>query len=330
MSGTIAPQQMAYFGKLPARGDFVRGLYNPQLVKALDAWASGAMELLAEDPRWKAIYDASAPLHFVCLGPRSRLAIPGHLRASHDASSRRYPFMVAAPVEVAAPIDFMAGAPLLLDSFWQRAGSAVNALAAGAEIEDALKDLEGTPAGIAPAFKGAPQADAYASFVQDYSLLRLEQMLGFDGHKVSLRRLVLGLGLLLQPVMTSAVSHLEKGLTLPLPRAAHQQGLVAAFWLELVSRFLRKADFELVLLITEIEGKPRLVIGFGGLSPRSLQSVIHPQAYLAQNIEIDNPAWVEESIHSDYAMYKLVSYLDQPQLPLSIVLGTFREVFIGD
>ena len=41
-------------------------------------------------------------------------------------------------------------------------------------------------------------------------------------------------------------------LALPLPHAAHQQGLVAAFWLELVSRFLRKADFELVLLITEI------------------------------------------------------------------------------
>jgi type VI secretion system protein ImpM len=83
----LQTQQLCYFGKLPGRGDFVKGLYNPQLIKVFDNWLSQTMEMLSEDPRWKIIYDNAAPIHFVCLGSRSRVAITGHLKASRDESS---------------------------------------------------------------------------------------------------------------------------------------------------------------------------------------------------------------------------------------------------
>ncbi|MDQ7957449.1 MAG: type VI secretion system-associated protein TagF [Rhodocyclaceae bacterium] len=326
----VQMQRPSYFGKLPSRGDFVKGQYNPQLLKALDEWLSQAMALLAEDPRWKLIYDAAPPLHFACLGSRSRLAIAGHLRPSHDEASRRYPFLAAVPIEAEAALDFLVGAPALLGDCWQHLAGTVAQLAASTEPDAPLRGLENWSPAIPSAFRGSVQAASYDAFLQGYSLLRVEQMLAFAGHRVSLRRAILALGMLLQPVMGSSVPHLEKGLTLPLPSDPACRELVATFWLDLVSQFFARADLELLVCIGDVHGRPRLVIGFNGLSPRSLQGVIHPQVYAEQNIEVDNAEWVEESIHSNYALYKLVSYLDQPQLPLAIVLGTFREVFIGE
>ena len=55
----------------------------------LDAWVSGAMELLAEDPGWKAAYDAAGPIDFAFVGARSGVSVVGHLRPSADAAGGR-------------------------------------------------------------------------------------------------------------------------------------------------------------------------------------------------------------------------------------------------
>lgn len=83
--------QIAYFGKIPSRGDFVKSAHNPQLLQTLDSWIAQAMELLADDPRWKIVYESARPMHFAFIGTRSKLAIAGHMVASHDASNRRFP-----------------------------------------------------------------------------------------------------------------------------------------------------------------------------------------------------------------------------------------------
>ncbi len=130
--------------------------------------------------------------------------------------------------------------------------------------------------------------------------------------------------------MSSGSSRLEKGLTLPLPADPLYRSLVASFWLELVSRFLQRADFELSLFLGRINGAERLVIGFNGASSRTLHSIISPLAYAEQNINIDDPEWVDQHVSTEYGMGKFVSYLDQPQLSLRVAVDTFREVFIGE
>ncbi len=324
---TLQAQRLSYFGKLPARGDFVKGVYNPQLLEVLDKWLSSAMELLSEDPRWKLIYDELPALRFICLGSRNSLAIAGHVCASRDASLRRYPFVTAVPLDVKAPLEFMGGAPLLLDECWHRMERGVDELISCAESDLDLKRFENTELAVETAFGEAAQYAAYDRFLKENSLLRIEQMLNAGGPQVSVRRLILAIGLLLQPVMTSAASYLEKGLSLPLPRNPVFQPLVAAYWLDLIAPFFANADFELVIFVCSINDRPRLVVGFNGLSPRSLQAVIHPQVYAQQNIEIDNAEWVEDNLHGSHEIYRLVSYLDQPQLPLRIILDAFREVF---
>lgn len=331
-TATLQIQQLSYFGKIPARGDFVKGSYNPQVFKMLDVWLSQTMELLAEDARWKSIYDRAPPLQYVCLGSRSKLAIAGLLAASRDAAQRRYPLVLATPLEVVQALDFMTGVPLLLQSFWHRCQQECSGLIQPqADAEAQLRALDGLQLPVEGIFRATAEHGAYQAFIRERNLLQLEQMLNPPGQSqgVSVRCLILALGLLLQPVMASAASRLDKGLTLPLPIDRSSEAMVASLWLDFISRFLQRADFELAVFIGEIQGHRRLVIGFNGLSAKSLQSVLHPQVYAEHNIDIDNAEWVEDSIRSNYALYKLVSYLEQPQLPLEVVLGAFKEVFIG-
>jgi type VI secretion system protein ImpM len=89
MSGATA--QALYFGKLPSRGDFVRSSAGSALIHSIDQWMSSAMELLAEESRWKIVYDAAAPVHFAILGAQSNAGLVGHMAASQDASGGASP-----------------------------------------------------------------------------------------------------------------------------------------------------------------------------------------------------------------------------------------------
>jgi type VI secretion system ImpM family protein len=328
MTQTIVQAQVAYFGKIPSRGDFVKSANNVQLLSTLDQWISQGMELLAEDPRWKIVYDAAQPLHFAFLGSRSKLAIAGHLITSSDASQRRFPFLAAAPVEISDPINFIARGPLALSALWIRLEGQVRSIATATEATDALQALGDTQMDLDVGKK--IYETNFGDFISKHTLGSLNDMLNAAGHEVSLRRMILALGLLLQPVMASGSAQLEKGLILPLPAEPMYRFIVSSFWLELISGFLSRADFELAVFIGNLSSAHQMVLGFSGSSAKTLYSVIDPHRGAEQNISIDNPEWVEDQIHADYGIAKLASYLEQPDLSLRSVLQTFRETFIGE
>ncbi|WP_206951251.1 type VI secretion system-associated protein TagF [Trinickia acidisoli] len=320
--------QLAYFGKIPSRGDFVKSTHNPQLLQTLDRWVAQATELLAEDPRWKIVYDNAKPMHFAFLGSQSRLAIAGHLMSSHDVSSRRFPLLAATALEVERPLAFLARSPLAFARLWSRAATQMRTLYDCEEPGAALQALGDTQVpidvGVANSHEGT-----FSDFVEHQTLAGLEQMLLASGHPVRLRGAMLALGSLLKPVMLSHAPNLERGLTLPLPNDTFYRSLVATFWLELIAPFLAQADFEIAIFIGNIAERERLVIGFNGASAKTLHSVVDPQAYATHNIDIDDPEWIDDHAQNEHGISKLVSYLDQPQLSLRIALDTFREAFVG-
>lgn len=320
--------QLAYFGKIPSRGDFVKSTNNPQLLQTLDRWIAQAMELLAEDPRWKIVYENAKPMNFAFLGSQSKLAIAGHMMASHDVSSRRFPLLAATALEVERPLAFLARSPLAFARLWSRAAMQMRELYDCTEPSAALQALGDTQVSI-DASQSNSHDGTFADFVEHQTLAGLEQMLLASGHPVRLRGAMLALGSLLKPVMQSKSRHLERGLTLPLPNDTFYRSLVAAFWLELVAPFLSQADFEVAIFIGTIAERERLVIGFNGASAKTLHSVIDPQAYATHNIDIDDPEWIDAHAQSEHGISKLVSYLEQPQLSLRIAIDTFREAFIG-
>ena len=327
MSISLTQANVIYFGKIPSRGDFVRSSSNTQLIETLDRWLAQAMELLATDPRWKITYDAAKPFHFVFLGSRSRLVLPGYLVSSSDSSQRRFPFISASAFEIGDPRAFMARSPLMLSRLWTQMENLIHTILDAPDASGALQAISQATVEL----DVAPNAyDAnFADFLKMQTLASLEALLANAGHACSVRQAVLALGLLLQPVLTNSGANLEKSLRLPLPDDPLYRSLVASFWLDLISGFAARGDFEVGIFVTANQGGPALVVSFNGASAKTLQGLMDPAVGLEQQVSIVNSDWVEGYVEDSHAIKKLSSYMLQPQLSLYQTGVTFREVFLG-
>ena len=327
MTRAPTPTAVGYFGKIPTRGDFVKGSDNPALIKVLDEWLAQAMDLMSADARWKLNYDAVAPLHFAFIGPRRRHAIAGHIVASSDQSSRRFPFLMMSTMEVPDPATFVPDAPLVLNRLWNRLESltadVVKAADAAAPLQAAATHV------VELDLRSTAYEAAFADFLDLQTVGALDVLLAQSGFTGSVRQVLLALGLLLQPVMASSSSRLEKSLVLPLPNDPMYRNLVAAYWMHLITPFLARADFELAMFIARVDSRPALVLGFSGASAQTLRAIMDPQAGLERHITFDDVEWVEEQVNDDYAIRKLSTYLSQPTLSLKSALESLGTAFIG-
>lgn len=318
---------IGYFGKVPTRGDFIKATDNTSLINVVDGWLTRAMELLTVEPRWKIIYDGVAPMHFAVAATRAQRAVAGHLIASRDQADRRFPFISLGALQIAQPVEFLPYSPLVLGRLWNRLEIQTSQVM---HAEDASEALQQLCAGDVLLDLGAKSYHtAFADFMEGQTLNSLREMLLRGGYNGDLRQLILGLGLLLHPVMASGASRLDKSLILPLPRDLQQRYYVAAFWMHLISPFLFKADFELALIITRINERHFMILGFDGASPRTLQAVMDPPAGNGHHISFDDTEWVENALSADYRLEKLSSYLAQPTLQLKTALSHFKEIFLG-
>ena len=318
---------VAYFGKLPSRGDFVRSQDHPQLMALLDRWAGHGLELLSQDVDWKRTYDDAPPVHFAFLGSRNRSVIAGHLRPSHDASQRRFPVLAATQCQAALSPDFIARSPLAFSRLWSTLARESRDAVAADEASATLRQLTETRLPLDA--DGTAYDAPYFDFLDLQVLDSLQDTLTQAGHDRFRSRWTLpALGLLLQPALAGAAMPIDKGLSLPLPRDALYRPLVAAFWMDLVSGFLTRTEFEVALLVTD-SGPPRLVIGFNGADGRILHTVLDARAAQGRLIEVDDAEWVEDQLSGDYALNKLASYLDRGDLSLRSARQVFRETFLG-
>ncbi|MBS1158040.1 MAG: hypothetical protein H6R15_459 [Proteobacteria bacterium] len=316
------------FGKIPSRGDFIKGSGQHQLISVLDRWVSQAMEHLSQDPRWKIAYDGACAVDFVFVGARSRLSVVGHLRPSTDSSGRRFPFITAATVERDDSLMFRC-APVGLAYSFGALARVSEAGVNGAEVGSLLADLEAI--NCAGDFETALQADPLGNFVRRTSLDALAAMLGSPSAE-QVRRIILGIGLLMRPILGQGAAAIDKDIVLPLPADERYRNQVAGLWLYLVSAFLRKTAVELQVIIERRAGAPHLVLGFNGASSSTLLAALSPETVADKIIPLTDPEWIDEqaNLSNDYGVGKLSSYLAQPAITLELAINTFREVFLGE
>jgi type VI secretion system protein ImpM len=321
MSRAATATRIGYFGKIPAHDDFVKSADDQQVVGMLDDWLAQVMTRLPSDARWKLNYDAMAPASFAFVGPSRRHAVAGHLVASHDRSGRRYPFLAMRTLEVPDPAAFVARCPLAFGSLWSfLEANAPHVLAAGDPSAHLQAILDAPPA------LGEPepmQERTLSDFLATSTVSSLSSQLGLAAN-----RMILGLGLLLQPVMHSRPAALHKSLVLPLP-AGGGRFTTAAFWLELVAPFVRRTGYDLALFLTSVDGRPALVVGFGGAAAGTLHALIDPLIAAEQQVHLEDNGWIDEQMGIDIDVRALASYLEQPMLPLRMARELFLKTFIG-
>lgn len=319
-----------YFGKLPCRGDFVRSASHPALIQSLDRWLSSGVELMAEDAHWKQIYDQADSAHFAMLSPHRNTAVAGHIVPSVDTSGRRFPFLTACTIESENGTELMGLGPLMMQATWGRLAEASQSARAAGEADAAavLNDLGQLEV---PGLLSAGEArEAYQRFLERTTLSAFVQDLSDISVALDVRQTILALGLLLQPVMNSVGQPIEKGLCLPLPREDFNRFLVATFWMDLLSRFLARSSYDLTLFIPRgVNHKPCLMIGFSAGAANVLQGLFDPRVTSSVFLSLNESPWVEAYVANDYALKKLSSYLQLPQMSLAQVLATFQEAFLG-
>lgn len=313
--------RIGYFGKIPARADFIKSSDNPALVALLDEWLAGVMNRFTADPRWKQNYDALRPLHFAFVGTRCHKVIAGHIVASHDESQRRYPFLAMSSLTVEEPEAFLPLSPVVLSWLWQEQAQLAQAVLDAVEPTLELRALASGAVEVDPA--SVAYLQAYQDFLEHQTLAGLEALLG----RSPVRRMMLALGLLLEPVRDSRCTRLVRGLCLPLPQAPRYRFLVASFWLDLIAPFLREADLELSLFMAEQQDRQVLVLGFGGAEPDTLMSIADPIFAAEYQITLDHTDWVQAQIAGDAETQKLSACLEQGQLSLRAAANLFHASF---
>jgi len=321
---------LAWFGKVASRGDFVRSTQQGALTQMLDQWLSQGLELVSVDPRWKQRYDQVGPCRFAFLGARSKVALAGHMVPSVDSSGRRFPFVTAGSFDVEAPLPFMSHAPMALSRLWSRLEAIGREVCAASEATSALG--KAAQARLEIDTGATAYATSFDDFLEMQTVGSLEELLRAAHPRLELRRTLLAIGLLLQPVPASGVSRLDKGLALPLPDDPLYAPFVGAFWMSLVAPFLARGDFELALFVLrrQPEGGSELCIGFAGGSPMTLQAVFDVDKRDEAFVEVVAADWADEHADDDYAIKKLSSYLMQPQLSMGQAMKTFKECFLGE
>lgn len=317
---------LLYFGKVPARGDFIRSAQHPAFVDQLDRWQSQVMDRLSTDPRWKLIYDQAPALAFAIIGTGNRLALAGHWLPSADSSGRRFPFVAAATFEWPASRAALPAVPVALDRLWLRLEQVARVAHAATALEHAQASLSAPLQTVVDPSGASQQLD---DFLDSHTLASLAQMLQAVGCEWSVRQAMLALGLLLTPAMAQGAGRLTKVLRLPLPAEPMVRVAVASWWLSLVLGFFARHDLEVGVFVVPRDRGSELLLGFQGASTNALLAAIDSQARLQHTVSLDQAEWVEAEVAQDAGLRKLSNYLRDPGLSLRQALSIYREVFQG-
>jgi type VI secretion system protein ImpM len=222
---------------------------------------------------------------------------------------------------------FVPAAPLVLARLWSRLDALSQAAVSAPDADAALRAAAGQVVELD--LRADAHAAAFSDFIDVQTLATLQSLLAQAGYAGTVRGALLALGLLLQPVLASSTSRLEKSLVLPLPADPMVRHLVGAYWMHAIAPFLARADFELALFVTSIDARPRLVLGFGGASAHTLRAIMDPRAGSGRHIAFDDLDWVEDQVGTDYAVDKVSRHLKRSDVSLKSALDALCAAFIG-
>ncbi len=316
-----------YFGKIPSRGDFVKSAIGIKLIALIDNWVAQGMEMLLAEPGWKAYYDGAGGIDFLFIGTRKKHAICGYMIPSGDASSRRFPFIAATLFELEDALAFLPLSSVILERHSNHQRALIQHASKSHDATDVLATLNDVPLDTEIDIQKFNQH--YAQFLGSTTLDGLADTLSLHGTETSMRQMILAVGYLLQPVLSNYSIPPQKGLSLPLPRDPFRMALVKSFWLDLISTFLSRAEFELSIFSCTHFGNPKLFMTFNGVPPNMFRAIFDEQAAQEYLIDISQSSWVEEYAMQDLTTIKLSSYLDHGDLLLSQLVQTFRQGFSG-
>jgi type VI secretion system protein ImpM len=321
MNETVNQAEPFYFGKCPARGDFIRSTGHASMLHILDQWVAQALEAQASYPDWQSKYDQMPPLDFVFCSTRMPLALAGTLSTSRDISQRRFPLITGIRMQPAKPNTFMGQAPILLQSLWQSTRSL------NAETIHTHDPVIAMQCLSQPLMVGVSGHLEYQTYLMYQTVGSFNHDLKAAKHDGQFIQGLIALGLLLQPVISQGAQNLNKALILPLPLGSHS-AKAATFWLSLISGFIQNHSIEVSTLIYHRHEKPILLIGFQGADSTTLAGLMQDDLSGDHWVHVFDAAWIDSYLENDAGLARLEQVLDDDDIPLLDLIKMFKDVFL--
>lgn len=322
---------LVYFGKLPARGDFVRARAHISETNAIDEWVSQALaiseKIFSENSIDKAngndISNQVSCLNFSHVDTNSNEILTGVLIPSHDSSHRNYPLIGFGVLYSDKPKNWMNYLPVKSSALWHDTYEILSMAKSKTDSDDLMDYLNHSQLTI-----DSSASTYYYDFINTTTLHDIALLMNVD--KSQLIQQIIATGLLFLPTFTKGFHGLNKVICWSLTSDQASAIYMATFWHDLIHGFYQPHQLYLNTYLYRVATGYRLLLSFSKPDGRILEQISENAAQYPEDwVVIADSDWTQGYIDEDIGLTRFNKILLQDNLYLYDTRQLFKKTFLA-
>ncbi len=313
---------LVYFGKLPARGDFVRARTHIAETNRIDQWVSQALTLSGNSLNGSS-NTALAALNFSHVDTAANEVLTGVLIPSQDSSQRHYPLIGFGLAHLDKPKQWMNYLPVKSQQLWQdtyNALSTAQSQANNVHVIDELNDCH--------LILDKNASTHYYDFVNTTTLQDMAAALKIS--KSHLVQQIIATGLLFLPTYSKGFDGLNKTICWTLGADKASAIYLATFWHDLIHGFYQPHQLYFNTYLYQLGDHYRLLMSFSKPDGHVLSQLSSTDdAYPDDWVIIAHSDWTQGYIDNDIGLTRFNKILLQDDLYLYDTRQLFKQIFLA-